>query len=110
MTVSVERTEEAKRLVNRQLLVELRLLQRDADALAQLTRILLPCQAEDLDVAAVGRCEAFENLDRRRLAGAVRPKQTEALAAPHRQIQTINGFHVGVVLPEVATRDRETVA
>ena len=79
--VAIERAEEPQRLEHGELLGELRFLQRDADALAQLALVLAPRQAEDLDVAGVGRGQAFEDLDRRRLPRAVRPEEAEAFAA-----------------------------
>ena len=47
----------------------------------------LPPHAEHLDVARVPRREALADLDRRGLAGAVRPEQPEALAAPDLEIE-----------------------
>ena len=79
--VAIERAEEAHGLEDGELLGELRFLQRDADALAQLALVLAPVQAEDLDLAGVGLGQPFEDLDGRRLAGAVRPEQAEAFAA-----------------------------
>ena len=55
---------------------------------------------EHLHVARVGREQAFEDLDRRGLAGAVRAEQAEALAAPHRQREPVHGDHVAVALHE----------
>src|SRR6185295_20235663 len=46
----VERGEEAHRFADGQLLVELRLLKRDAEPLAQLALALVPAAAEDLDL------------------------------------------------------------
>ena len=46
-------------------------------------RVAVPPLPEHLDLAGVGGEQAFEDLDGGRLAGAVRPEQAEALAAPH---------------------------
>ena len=76
----VERAEELERLEDRELLGEPALLERDAEPLAQLPLVAAPAPAEDRDLARVGPRQALEDLDRRRLAGAVGPEQAEALA------------------------------
>ena len=75
-----EAAEQAQRLADRQLVGELRLLQLDAQPLAQRLRIGRPAEPEHLDVARVGLRQPFADLDRRGLAGAVRTEQAEALA------------------------------
>src|SRR5262245_5590985 len=82
-TAIVERAEEAKRLLDRQLVGELRFLQLDSEPLPQRAFIALPAQTEHLDIAVIRREQSLEDLDRRRLARAVRSEQSEALAAPH---------------------------
>ena len=69
---AIERAKQAHCLVHGQLFVELRFLQRDPDALAQITLIFAPALSENLDVPGVGRGQPLEDLDRRRFAGAVR--------------------------------------
>ena len=94
----VERPEQAQRLLDRQLVGELRLLQLDAEALAQLALVALPAQPEHFDLARIGRQQPFEDLDRRRLPGAVRTEQPEALAALHVERQAVDGDDVAVAL------------
>ena len=86
----VERAEEIEHLEDGQLLGEPRLLERDAEARAELPLVLSPAAAEDLDVSGVGAREPLEDLDRRGLAGAVRPEKAEAFARPDLQIQPVH--------------------
>jgi hypothetical protein len=85
--VRVERGEERQRLVDAQLVGEARLLQRDADALAQRALVLLPAAPEHLDLARAGLDQALEDLDRGGLARAVGAEQPEALALAHLEVQ-----------------------
>ena len=62
---------------------------------------------EHLDLAFVGCGQAFEDLDRRRLAGAVWAEQAEALAAAHFEVEAADGDDVGVALDETVTADGE---
>src|SRR5262245_2885614 len=79
----VERSEQPKCLLDRELVGELGFLQLNAEPLAQLALVGPPAQAEHLDLSRV-RCEQpLEDLDRRRLAGAVGTEETEAFAASH---------------------------
>ena len=59
-------------------------------------------QAEHLDLARIGVEQAFEDLDGRRLAGAVRAEQAEALAARDLEIEAVDGDDVAVALDEAA--------
>ena len=83
----IEAAEQRQRLADGELLGELGFLQRDADALADVIVLSAPAQAEDFDLAGGGVEQAFEDLDGRRLAGAVRAEQAEALAALDRQVE-----------------------
>ena len=58
-----------------------RLLQDGADAVAPGGVAVRRVDAEHADLAVGARAEALEDLDRRRLAGAVRPEEGEDLAA-----------------------------
>ena len=100
---SVEGAKQAQHLFDRQLVAELCFLQVDAEPFAELALARLPCESEDLDVPAVRREEPFEDLDRRRLAGAVRTEQPEALATPDVQRQTGHGDDVTVAFLEIVT-------
>src|SRR5687767_14625688 len=75
-TFAVERSEQPQRFQDRQLFSELGFLQRDTDPLADFLLVLFPVESKDLDGAAVGNGETFQNLDRRRLAGAVGTEET----------------------------------
>jgi len=57
--------------------------------------------------ALVGGVEAFEDLDRRGLAGAVGAEQAEAFARPHGQIEPIDRADVFVVPGQPAAFDRK---
>ena len=96
----VERPEQPQRLLDGQLVGQLRFLELDAEPLAQLVLVRRPPQAEHLHLAGVRPEQAFEDLDRRGLAGAVRAEQAEALAAAHRQRQAVHGHHIAVALHE----------
>ena len=70
-----------------------RLLQRDADPLAQADVVARPGHAQQLDLPR-RRCEEpLQDLDGGRLARAVRPQQAEALAAPDREVEAIDRHH-----------------
>ena len=60
-----------------------------------------PAQPEHLDFAGVGLGQPFADLDRRRLAGAVRAEQAEALAGAHVEIEAVDGDDVLVGLAEI---------
>ena len=96
----VERSEQAERLLDGQLVGELRLLQLDAEALPQLRVVRPPAQPEHLHLARIGLQEPFEDLDRGGLAGAVRTEQSEAFAALHSQRQAVDGDDVAVAFVE----------
>ena len=99
-----EAAEQAQRFEHRQLVGELRLLQLDAEPLAQRLRIGRPAQPEHLDVAGVRLRQPFADLDGRGLAGAVRAEQAEALARAHLELDAVDGDDVLVGLAEIATR------
>jgi hypothetical protein len=61
--------------------------------------------AEDRDLAAVAGPVALEDLDRGRLAGAVRAQQREDLTPVDVQVDPVHGREVGVALPELADLD-----
>ena len=56
-------------------------------------------------MAGVGLAVAFEDLDHRRLAGAVGAEQREHLAAGHREVHAVEGGQVPVALAEAADPD-----
>ena len=78
----VEGAEQAERLLDGQLVGELRLLELDAEALTQLALVVRASVSPSTSTSpASGVEQPFEDLDRRRLAGAVRSEQPEAFAA-----------------------------
>ena len=95
-SASVEGSEQAQGLLDRQLVGELRLLQLHAEPLPQARPACWrPPAAQHLDVACVRLDQPFENLDRGRLAGAVGPEQAKALAAFDFQVQSGHGDDIG---------------
>ena len=84
--VRVVAAEQLDRLLHRQVGLDAGLLQHDADALLKARSCLAGVEAEHADLAAVRAAVALEDLDRRRLAGAVRPEQREDLAARDAQV------------------------
>src|SRR5664279_1767595 len=73
----VEAAEQVKDLDDLELGVQLGRLEGDPDPLLELVGIAGDINAQDLEQARVGRAEALQHLDRRRLASAVRPEETE---------------------------------
>ena len=67
------------------------LLEHDADLLPEAALALARVVAEHRDLAGVGLAVAFEDLDHRRLAGAVGAEQREHLAAGHREVHAVEG-------------------
>ena len=56
-------------------------------------------------LAAVGRSQALEDLDRRRLAGAVRAEQAEDLAGRDVEVDPVDRPDVAVLLDQTADPD-----
>jgi hypothetical protein len=55
-----------------------------------------PSHAEHLDVASIGCVQSFQNLNRRRLAGAIWTEQPKTLPGAHLEIEPVYS-HDGVV-------------
>jgi hypothetical protein len=104
----IERAKEVEGLVNGELLGEARLLERDPESRAELPLVRAPAAPEDRYVARVRLRQAFEDLDRRRLAGAVGPEQAEALARTDLEVEAVHGPNVVVMLPEAPAQDRRS--
>src|SRR4051794_6246099 len=92
-------------LLDRQVRPELRLLQNHADALAVGGLRPRGVESQRVDLAAVPIPVALEDLDRRCLAGAVRPEQAEDLALPDLEADAANGLAAAVGLAQIADRD-----
>ncbi len=90
----VEAAKELQGLLDGLLVRELRLLERDADPLAQRRVVLVPGEAEELDDAGGRLGQTLEDLDGRRLARAVRPEQPEAFARRDAQVDPVDGNDV----------------
>jgi hypothetical protein len=97
----IEGPEQPQRLLDGQLVGQLRFLQLDPQALPEFPLVLVPGHPEYFDLAAVGREEAFENLDGGRLARAVGAKQAEALAAINGQREAVYRDDIAVTLAQV---------
>jgi hypothetical protein len=63
-------------------------------------------EAEHLDIAGVGNGEPFADLDRRRLAGAVRAEQPEAFASGDIEVDATDGHDLFVAFAKVADPQR----
>ena len=77
-------------------------LEDDPDPRAQRARALAGIEAEHADLAGGALAVALEDLDGGRLAGAVRPEQTEHLAAADLEVDSANGLELGVGLAQSA--------
>ena len=65
-----------------------------------------PAEAEHLDLAGVRLEQPLEDLDGRRLAGAVRAEQAEALAGRDLEVEAGDGDDVAVALLQAAADAR----
>ena len=86
--LAIEAAEQRERFADVELFGEPRLLQRDADPLADLIVLLAPAKAEDLHLAGSGVEQAFEDFDRGGFARAVGTQQAKALALFDCQVET----------------------
>ena len=81
-------------------------LEDDADPLAERALAALGSKPSTLDLAGVSLPVALEDLDRRRLAGAVRAEQAEHLARRDLEVDAAHGLDPVVGLPQAADGDR----
>src|ERR671910_531343 len=81
-------------------------LQHDADPVPPLETCPVGVCAEHPDLAGVPRPEALGDLDRGRLARAVRTEQREALADVDVEVEAVDGVAAGVALGESPDADR----
>ena len=102
----VEAPEQVDDLDHGQLRVERRGLETDPDAGLERVCAARDVKAEDDRLAAVGRAQALEDLDRRRLARAVRTQQREQLAAPHVERDPAQDLATGIGLAQPVDDDR----
>ena len=98
--------EDRVRLAHREVRPHLRLLQDDADPLAEVPPRPLGIVAEHAHLAGVALAVALEDLDGRRLAGAVGPEQPEDLSFLDREVDLPDRLEVPVGLAQAADLDR----
>ena len=100
-----------ERLGDRHLRPRLRVLEDDAHPLPERSLPATGVEAEHRDLSRVASAVALEDLDGRRLAGAVRAEQAEDLALLDRERDPANGLVVAVRLaqaPDVDCRRHQT--
>ncbi len=98
----VEAPEKGQCFQHGQLVGELGLLQLDPEPLPQSRSVRSPPESEHLDIAGVRGRQPLADLNRRRLTGAVRAEQAEALAGLDLERDTVDGNDVLVRFPEPA--------
>src|SRR6185369_11201269 len=106
----VETAKQSQCLDNRHLLGQLRLLQLNANLLAQ--RLIVPgvpMLAQQLNRTFVRRRQTLEYLDSRRLPRPIWPKQPKTLSDEHLQIEPINGRHIRKPLHQPLTPQRHAL-
>ena len=103
--VRVEAAEQIQQLGDGQARVQRNALQLDADALLDGLGVPAHVEPEHLDGARVGRAQAFQDLDRGRLAGPVGTQHPEDLASRDLEGDPVDGFDVPVVLLQVFDAD-----
>src|SRR5205085_4011833 len=97
--------EEGMCLAHRERLPQLRGLEHDADPLAERAARLLGVEAEDVDGPRVPAAVALEDLDRRRLAGAVRAEEAEDLAVRDLEVDAAHRLERAVRFAQSADGD-----
>ena len=100
---------QAQCLVDRQLVGKLRLLQLDADPLAQLVCAGGPVQPQQLHCPCIGSGQPLANFDGGCLARAVRSQQPETLATGDLEVETIDCHYIGKGLAQAAQEKRRAV-
>jgi len=101
-TARIETAEQRHDFSDRQLLGKLGLLKLNAEPRPQRQVVAMPAIAEHLDVTGIGHPEAFENLDRRGLAGAIRAEHAEAFPGADLQIEARDRSNVTVPFGQAA--------
>src|SRR5687768_5902838 len=96
----IERPKQLHGLFDRQVRLNARLLQHDADALLEPTLGSARVVTQDADVTGVALAMPLEDLNRRGLAGAVGTQQREHLAALDAQVDARDGLEVAVSLAQ----------
>jgi hypothetical protein len=91
-------SEQAKRFEHGQFFGKLRILQLNAEALAELLGIGLPMHAKKFHFASVGSGETFADFDGCGFARAIGPEEAEALAGAYFEIEAVDGHDVLISL------------
>ena len=81
---------------------ELRILQLNAEALAELRRVRTPPPAEHFDFSRIRRRQTLADFDGGRFAGAIGSEKAEALARLHFEVEAVDRDHVFVRLSQLA--------
>jgi hypothetical protein len=102
----IEEAGEAQVLGHRERAVERRFLEHDADRSAHGHRAASHVVPGDARIALRRPQQRREHVDRRRLAGAVRPEQPEELPCRNLEIERFDGAYVAVALAQAACTDR----
>jgi hypothetical protein len=102
----VEAAEQPHRLLDGQLLGELRLLELDAEPLAESALVAIPPLAQHLDHPFVRSGQSFADLDRRGLSRAVGAEQPEALPRSDGEVEAVHGDHVTEALSQAGDAQR----
>ena len=97
--------EEVEALAHGQVGIEAAALEDDPDPLAPGAAGPRRVVAEDRDLAGVAAAVALEDLDRRRLPGAVRPEDREHLAGEHLEVDAAQRLEGAVALAQPAHAD-----
>ena len=92
-------------LAPRELAVERRVLEDQADARANRALILANIETGDLRDSRGGSDQRAKDADGRRLAGAVRAQETEDLAGMDVKVDASHGLDLAVGLDEVTNAD-----
>ena len=86
-------------------LLQLRLLQLDADPALELVDVADRVETEHADRSAIRVPQSFDAFHRRRLAGAVWAQEAENLAALDLEADVVDGRHAAVAFREVLNLD-----
>ena len=103
MQVGLQREVAAHREVE----VERELLEHHADLRQRRAGLVTQVEAADLDASGIGREEPGDQLEERRLAGAVGPQQGHELAGGKGQVQRVEGGAFAIALGEALDLQHE---
>src|SRR5580700_306069 len=90
--------EQTQRFENGEFLGELRILQLNAEALAELIGVGVPVQAEQFNFSGIRSGEAFADFHCGGFAGAIGAEQAEAFAGANLEVEAVDSDHVLISL------------